>query len=61
MNPNFESKLMTLLDDHRSEIIELRRYLQLRGKDNVEANRILDQWLWKHPEFRTCNPGGRSE
>lgn len=41
--------------------IELRRYLQLRGKDNVEANRILDQWLWKHPEFRTCNPGGRSE
>lgn len=27
MNPSFESKLMTLLDDHRSEIIELRRYL----------------------------------
>ena len=31
--------------------IELRRYLQLRGKDNVEANRILDQWLWKHPDY----------
>ena len=27
MNPSFESKLMTLLDDHQSEIIELRRYL----------------------------------
>ncbi|MBN3488397.1 amidohydrolase [Lactobacillus acidophilus] len=27
MNHNFESKLMTLLDDHQSEIIEIRRYL----------------------------------
>lgn len=41
--------------------IELKRYMQLRGVDNVEANKILDRWLWKHPEYRTCTPGGRKE
>lgn len=36
--------------------IELKRYMQLRGVDNTEANQILDRWLWKHPEYRTCTP-----
>lgn len=39
--------------------IELRRYMQLRGVDNAEAARIMNQWLWKHPEYRTCTPGAR--
>lgn len=41
--------------------IELKRYLQLRGKDDEEAKKVLDRWLWKHPEYRTCNPGGRTQ
>jgi len=40
--------------------IELKRYMQLRGVDDIEAKNVLDRWLWKHPEYRTCNPGSRS-
>jgi hypothetical protein len=41
--------------------IELKRYMQLRGVDNVEAKKIMDRWLMKHPEYRTSSIGGRKE
>ena len=37
---------------------ELIMYSRLRGKDNQEANRYMDKWLWKNPEYRTTT-GGR--
>ena len=38
---------------------ELVMYSKLRGKDETEANKMMDRWLWKNPEYRTTNPGGR--
>lgn len=38
---------------------ELIQYSKLRGKDNIEANKFMDMWLWKNPEYRTTNPGSR--
>lgn len=37
--------------------IELLRWQQLRGKDNKEADRQLNLWLFKNPQFKTCTGG----
>ena len=38
---------------------ELKMYSNLRGKDDVEAKKWMDKWLWKNPEFRCYTPGTR--
>lgn len=61
MNPNFESKLMTLLDDHRSEIIELRRYLhehpEVSFHEKNTAAFIKDYYSNLDCKMRDCGDG----
>jgi len=56
---NGTGKLIARIPRHRLHSdIELQIYCQYKGKDNKEANKWLDRWLEKHPEFRTTT-GGR--
>lgn len=38
----------------------LKNYMAARGKDENEARKSLDSFLWRHPEFRTSNPRGKA-
>lgn len=37
--------------------LELIKYMQVRGINNDEAKHLLDLWLLKNPQFKTCTGG----
>lgn len=56
-----KGKLIARIPRHRLySDFELQMYSEHKGRDNVEADKWLNIWLMKNPEFRTTTGGRRS-
>lgn len=56
-----KAKVICRIPRHRFySDFELQMYQEYKGRDDIEANKWLNIWMYKNPQFRTTTGGRKS-